>query len=76
MKIANCLTENQIVHKIDDTSGAIGKRYWRSDEFGIPFAITLDYKTFEDFSVTLRDRDSMEQIRIKVNFILFEPFFF
>ena len=54
------------MHKIDDTSASIGKRYWRADETGIPFAITVDYKSFENDSVTLRDRDSTEQIRIKV----------
>ena len=47
-----------------DHGGAIGRRYRRQDEAGTPFCITIDYETKEDHSVTLRYRDSMEQIRI------------
>lgn len=50
-----------------DESGAIGKRYRRQDELGTPFCITIDYDTLEDGTVTLRDRDSMEQKRIPIN---------
>jgi glycyl-tRNA synthetase len=49
-----------------DHSGAIGRRYRRLDEIGAPFAITVDYQTLEDDTVTLRIRDSMSQERIKV----------
>lgn len=49
-----------------DDSGAIGKRYRRQDEIGTPFAITVDYDTLEDKSVTLRDRDSTKQKRVKI----------
>jgi glycyl-tRNA synthetase len=49
-----------------DESGTIGKRYYRSDEIGIPFGITVDHQTLEDETFTLRLRDSKEQIRIKV----------
>lgn len=49
-----------------DESGAIGRRYRRQDEVGTPFAITVDYQTKEDQTVTLRFRDSMEQIRLKI----------
>lgn len=49
-----------------DKSGAIGRRYRRQDEIGTPFCITVDYETKEDHCVTLRYRDSMEQIRIKI----------
>jgi glycyl-tRNA synthetase len=49
-----------------DISGAIGRRYRRQDEAGTPFCITVDYQTKEDDTVTLRFRDSMEQVRIKV----------
>ena len=49
-----------------DHSGAIGRRYRRLDEVGAPFAITIDHKTLEDDTVTLRNRDSMEQSRIKI----------
>jgi glycyl-tRNA synthetase len=50
-----------------DHSGAIGRRYRRLDEVGAPFAITVDYQTLEDGTVTLRSRDSMSQERIKVS---------
>ena len=50
-----------------DESGSIGKRYRRSDAIGTPFAITIDDNTIENDTVTLRDRDTMEQITIKVD---------
>lgn len=49
-----------------DTSGAIGRRYRRADESGIPFCITVDYESLEDDCVTLRFRDSMKQERMKI----------
>jgi len=49
-----------------DDSGAIGRRYRRQDEIGTPFAITVDYDTKENDTVTLRDRDSMKQVRITI----------
>jgi glycyl-tRNA synthetase len=49
-----------------DDSGAIGRRYRRQDEIGTPFAITVDYETKENNSVTLRDRDTMKQVRIPI----------
>jgi glycyl-tRNA synthetase len=49
-----------------DDSGAIGRRYRRQDEIGTPFAITVDYDTKDNNSVTLRDRDTMSQVRIPV----------
>jgi len=60
----------QIKRKYDaflDHSGAIGRRYRRLDEIGSPFAITVDYQTLEDQTVTLRKRDTMEQSRIKIS---------
>ena len=50
-----------------DHSGAIGRRYRRLDEIGVPFAITIDHQTLKDQTVTIRARDSMEQSRIKVS---------
>mgnify|MGYP004474597709 CR=1 FL=1 len=50
-----------------DESGSIGKRYRRSDAIGTPFAITIDDNTIENDTVTLRDRDTMEQITLKVD---------
>ncbi|HHU16658.1 MAG TPA: glycine--tRNA ligase [Clostridiales bacterium] len=50
-----------------DVTGSIGKRYRREDEIGTPFCITVDFDTDVDNSVTIRDRDTMEQIRIPVS---------
>lgn len=49
-----------------DDAGSIGKRYRREDEIGTPFCITVDFQTMEDNTVTVRDRDTMEQIRLSV----------
>lgn len=50
-----------------DEAGSIGKRYRRQDEIGTPFCVTIDFDTLENDTVTIRDRDSMEQIRLNVN---------
>ncbi|MBZ4647376.1 MAG: glycyl-tRNA synthetase [Petroclostridium sp.] len=50
-----------------DETGSIGKRYRRQDEIGTPFCITFDFDSLEDHSVTVRNRDSMDQIRIKID---------
>ena len=50
-----------------DTSGSIGKRYRRSDAIGTPFCITIDDETINNNTVTVRDRDTMEQVTIKVD---------
>ncbi len=50
-----------------DDAGSIGKRYRRQDEIGTPFCITVDFETEQDGCVTVRDRDSMEQVRIPVD---------
>jgi len=49
-----------------DDSGSIGRRYARQDEIGTPFCITIDYDTMKDDTITLRDRDSTKQIRVKI----------
>jgi len=49
---------------VDDSGATVGKRYSRNDELGIPFACTVDFESKDDRKVTLRERDSMEQIRI------------
>jgi len=49
-----------------DRSGAIGRRYARADEQGIPFTITFDFESLEDNSVTIRDRDTTKQVRVKI----------
>jgi len=47
-----------------DTSGSIGRRYRRNDEIGTPYEVTIDYETIEEGTVTIRDRDSMSQVRV------------
>lgn len=49
-----------------DVTGSIGKRYRRQDEIGTPYCVTVDFDTLEDNSVTIRDRDTMEQIRLPI----------
>ncbi len=53
-----------------DQAGSIGRRYRRQDEIGTPFGITIDYQTLDDDTVTLRERDSMEQTRVAVKDLL------
>ena len=50
-----------------DVTGSIGKRYRRQDEIGTPYCITVDFDTETDNSVTVRDRDSMQQVRVKLD---------
>jgi glycyl-tRNA synthetase len=50
-----------------DEGGAIGRRYRRQDEIGTPWAVTIDHQSLEDRTVTLRDRDSLAQVRIAVD---------
>jgi glycyl-tRNA synthetase len=53
-----------------DDSGAVGRRYRRQDEIGTPYCVTIDSQTLQDNTVTIRDRDSMRQIRIGIDHIL------
>jgi glycyl-tRNA synthetase len=53
-----------------DDRGNIGKRYFAQDEIGTPYCITIDYQTLEDDTVTIRDRDTMEQERVKIHDLL------
>ena len=50
-----------------DEAGSIGKRYRREDEIGTPYCVTIDFDTLEDETVTVRDRDTMEQVRVKID---------
>jgi glycyl-tRNA synthetase len=65
-EITHTLKRKGILAEYDD-SGAIGRRYRRQDEIGTPFAITVDYETKETRTVTVRDRDSMKQVRIGID---------
>jgi glycyl-tRNA synthetase len=59
------MRKNGIITDFDD-GGSIGRRYARSDEIGSPVAITIDYQTLEDNTVTIRDRDTWEQSRVPI----------
>jgi glycyl-tRNA synthetase len=50
-----------------DEKGAVGRRYRRQDEAGTPYCITVDGQTLQDQTVTIRDRDSLEQRRVKLD---------
>lgn len=50
-----------------DEKSSIGRRYYRVDEIGVPYGVTIDYDTLKDDTVTIRERDSKKQIRIKIN---------
>ena len=52
---------------IYDQQGSIGKRYYRQDEAGTPFGITIDHQTTEDQSITLRYRDTQKQLRVAID---------
>ncbi|MEO0118883.1 MAG: glycine--tRNA ligase, partial [candidate division WOR-3 bacterium] len=59
------LLKNKFI-TIYDESGSIGRRYRRQDEIGTPYCITIDFQTLEDNTVTIRDRDTTKQIRVKI----------
>ena len=66
-KLSKLLTEYDVSHKVDDSSGSIGRRYARTDQVAVPYGITIDFDSVKDEtnqSVTLRDRDTMEQVRL------------
>jgi glycyl-tRNA synthetase len=66
MEVTRTLQKKGLLAEYDD-SGAIGRRYRRQDEIGTPFAVTIDYQTKDDRTVTIRDRDSMKQVRIAID---------
>lgn len=67
--IFEALKKNR-TYAIYDDSGSIGRRYARADEIGIPECITVDYQSLEDNTVTVRDRDTKGQVRVKADEIL------
>ncbi|MFX1320877.1 MAG: glycine--tRNA ligase [Promethearchaeota archaeon] len=66
IKIHRDLLENRL-GSFYDSAGSIGKRYRRQDELGTPFCITIDYESLEDNSITIRERDTMEQERVNIS---------
>lgn len=70
-KLSSALTKAELSHKVDDSSGSIGRRYARTDEIAIPYGITVDFDTLkEPHTVTLRDRDTMKQVRIGIDAVV------
>ena len=65
MKVYEELSE-RIITVNSTNSGNIGKRYRRQDEIGTPYCVTFDFDSLEDGAVTVRDRDTMEQERVKI----------
>ena len=69
--LARDLTIADVSYRVDDSSGSIGRRYARTDEIAIPFGITIDFDSLkEPHSATLRERDSMGQVRIPVSLVI------
>ncbi len=67
-ELSTLLTEAEISHRVDDSSGSIGRRYSRTDEVAIPFGICVDFDSLKgDTTVTLRDRDSTTQVRLSMS---------
>jgi len=66
LKIQNDLRERNIITEYD-ISGTIGRRYARSDEIGVPFAITIDHQTLDDNTLTIRKRDDQKQVRVALS---------
>ncbi|XP_026462980.1 glycine--tRNA ligase-like [Ctenocephalides felis] len=66
-QLCTALTKVDVSHKVDDSSGSIGRRYARTDEIAIPYGITIDFDTLTTDSVTLRERDSMGQVRVPLS---------
>ncbi|KAK6621183.1 hypothetical protein RUM43_011489 [Polyplax serrata] len=67
-KLAEEFTKLDVSYKVDDSSGSIGRRYARTDEIAVPFGVTIDFDTLQTpHTVTLRERDSMTQVRIPID---------
>ena len=65
--IEKALTRASISSKVDDSSNTVGKRYARTDECGIPFAVTVDNDTLNDNTVTIRELHTMKQTRLSID---------
>jgi glycyl-tRNA synthetase len=65
-EIKTLLTKAGLSAKIDDSGVSVGKRYARTDECGIPYAFTVDFETLENQTITMRELDTMKQIRLPI----------
>ena len=70
LKLKNALRKAGVSTRVDDSSSSIGKRYARNDELGTPFALTVDFQTVKDGTVTLRERDTTKQIRNEIGVVI------
>jgi glycyl-tRNA synthetase len=68
--IGRAMRKEGIANRVDASSATIGKRYARNDELGTPFGITVDFQTLKDGTVTLRERDTMKQVRSSIGDIV------
>ena len=68
--ISRELSSDGISTKLDTTAISVGKRYARTDELGVPFAVTVDHRSLEDGTVTVRERDSCQQVRVGTKEVL------
>jgi len=67
-QLSRSLTDHDVPHKVDDSSGSIGKRYARTDEVAVPYGVCIDFDSLkEPFSATLRERDSTLQVRMPLD---------
>ena len=66
-EIAADLMDSDLATRVDKSTASLGRRYARADEIGIPYCITVDFETAEDKSVTVRDRNTTKQDRIKIS---------
>jgi glycyl-tRNA synthetase len=64
-KRAQALVRSRLMTQFDDTQ-SIGRRYRRQDEIGTPYCVTIDFQSLEDQAATIRERDSMEQVRVPI----------
>ena len=62
-ELATNLTQQGVSYRLDDSGAGIGRRYARTDEIAIPFGVTVDFQTKTDGRATLRERNSMLQVR-------------
>lgn len=60
--------------KVDISGSSIGRKYARADEIGVPFAITIDFDSLTDHSVTVRERDTLQQVRIPTKDVMMVVF--
>ena len=65
-EIERSLTAAGLATLVDTTSTTVGKRYARTDEIGVPFGVTVDGASLEDGTATVRERDSMAQVRVPI----------